>query len=59
MITTTTTASNIGLGGAQYRSGSIMGLTQDDGNNTNDVIYSIKPDQGGVTTLNAMSTSNK
>ena len=53
----TTTTSQYGLGGAQYRSGSIMGLTQDDGNNTNDVIYSIKPDQGGVTTLNAMSTS--
>ena len=55
----TNTTSHNGLGGAQYRSGSIMGLTQDDGNNTNDVIYSIKPDQGGVTTLNVMSTSNK
>ena len=55
----TNTTSQYGLGGAQYCSGSIMGLTQDDGNNTNDVIYSIKPDQGGVTTLNVMSTSNK
>ena len=34
-----------------------MGLTQDDGDNTFDVIYSIKPDQGSVNTLNAMSTS--
>ena len=33
MTTTTTTASNIGLGGAQYRSGSIIGVTQDDGDN--------------------------
>ena len=55
----TNTTSHNGLGGAQYRSGSIMGLTQDEGNNTIDVIYSIKPDQGGVTTLNVMSTSNK
>ena len=43
----------------QYRSGSIMDLTQDDGDNAVDVAYSTKPDQGGVTTLNAMSTSNK
>ena len=60
-ITTTITTTNpqYGLDGAKYRSGSIMGLTQDDGDNTIDVTYSIKPDQGGVTTLNAMSTSNK
>ena len=55
--TTTTTISQYGLGGAKYRSGSIMGLTQDDGENTVDVIYSEKPDQGSVNTLNAMSTS--
>ena len=55
----TDTTSQYGLGGAQYRSGSIMGLTHDDGDNTIDVTYSIKPDQGGVTTLNAMGTSNK
>ena len=55
--TTTTTTSQYGLGGAKYRSGSIMGLTQDDGENTFDVIYSEKPDQGSVNTLNAMSTS--
>jgi len=55
--TTTTTTSQYGLGGAKYRSGSIMGLTQDDGENTVDVIYSEKPDQGSVNTLNAMSTS--
>ena len=54
--TTTTTISQYGLGGAKYRSGSIMGLTQDDGENTVDVIYSTKPDQGSVNTLNAMST---
>ena len=55
--TTPTNTSQYGLGGAKYRSGSIMGLTQDDGENTVDVIYSEKPDQGSVTTLNAMSTS--
>ena len=55
--TTTTTTSQYGLGGAKYRSGSIMGSTQDDGENTVDVIYSEKPDQGSVNTLNAMSTS--
>ena len=55
--TTTITTSQYGLGGVKYRSGSIMGLTQDDGENTVDVIYSEKPDQGGVNTLNAMSTS--
>ena len=57
--TTTITTTNLkyGLDGAKYHSGSIMGLTQDDGDNTIDVIYSIKPDQGSVNTLNAMSTS--
>ena len=55
--TTTTTTSQYGLGGAKYRSGSIMGLTQDDGENTVDVIYSEKPDQGSMNTLNAVSTS--
>ena len=55
----TNTTSQYGLSGAQYRSGSIMGLTQDDGDNPIDVTYSIKPDQGGVTILNTMSTSNK
>ena len=57
--TTTITTTNLqyGLGGAKYLSGSIMGLTQDDGENTVDVIYSIKPDQESVNTLNAMSTS--
>jgi hypothetical protein len=55
--TITTTTSQYGLGGAKYRSGSIMGLTQDDGDNTVDVIYSEKPDQGSVNTFNAMSTS--
>ena len=53
----TDTTSQYGLGGAQYRSGSIMGLTQDDGDNAVDVIYSEKPDQGSVNTFNAMSTS--
>ena len=55
--TTTTNTSQYGLGGAKYRSGSIMGLTQDDGDNAVDVIYSEKPDQGSVNTFNAMSTS--
>ena len=36
----TDTTSQYGLGGAQYRSGSIMGLTQDDGDNAVDVTYS-------------------
>ena len=57
--TITTTNPQYGLDGAKYRSGSIMGLTQDDGDNAVDVTYSTKPDKGGVTTLNAMSTSNK
>ena len=52
-----TTTSQYGLDGAKYLSGSIMGLTQDDGENTVDVTYSTKPDQGSVNTLNAMSTS--
>ena len=47
MTTTTTiiTTTNLkyGLDGAKYHSGSIMGLTQDDGNNAVDVIYSTKP----------------
>ena len=55
--TTTTNTSQYGLDGAKYRSGSIMGLTQDDGDNVLDAIYSTKPDQGSVNTLNAMSTS--
>ena len=55
--TTTTTTSQYGLGGAKHRTGSIMGLTQDDGENTVDVIYSEKPDQRSMNTLNAMSTS--
>ena len=55
--TITTTTSQYGLGGAKYRSGSIMGLTQDDGDNTVDIIYSTKPDQRSMNTLNAMSTS--
>ena len=55
--TITTNTSQYGLGSAKYRSGSIMGLTQDDGDNTVDIIYSTKPDQESVNTLNAMSTS--
>ena len=53
--TTKTTTSQYGLGGAQYHSGSIMGVTQDARDNAIDVIYSTKPDRRG--TLNAMSTS--
>ena len=55
--TITTTNPQYGLVGAKYHSGSIMGLTQDDGDNTVDIIYSTKPDQESVNTLNAMSTS--
>ena len=55
--TITTTNPQYGLDGAKYHSGSIMGLTQDDGDNTVDIIYSTKPDQESVNTLNAMSTS--
>ena len=61
MTTTTTTTTTItlqyGLGGAQYRSGSIMGVTHEARDNAIDVIYSIKPDRGGVTTINVMSSS--
>ena len=53
--TTMTTTSQYGLGVAQYRSGTIMGVTQDARDNAIDVIYSTKPDRRG--TLNAMSTS--
>ena len=53
-ITTMTTTSEYGLSGTQYLSESIMGVTQDDRDNAIDVTYSAK---GGVTTLNAMSTS--
>ena len=60
MTNTTTTimtnTSQYGLGGAKYRSISIMGLTQDDGDNVLDAIYSTKPDQGSVNTFNTMST---
>ena len=49
MTTTTTTIKTIiiqyDLDGAKYRSGSIMGLTQVDGNNVLDAIYSTKPDK--------------
>ena len=55
--TITTTNPQYGLDGAKYHTGSIMGLTQDDGDNAVDVIYSEKPDQGSVNTFNAMSTS--
>ena len=49
-MTTTTknTTSQYGLGGAQYRSGSIMGVTHDARDNAIDVTYSTKPDQGVV-----------
>ena len=53
--TTKTTTSQYGLGGAQYHSGSIIGITQDARDNVIDVTYSTKPDRRG--TLNAMSTS--
>ena len=43
-----TTTSQYGLGGAQYRSGSIMGVTHDARDNAIDVTYSIKPDREGV-----------
>ena len=46
--TTKTTTSQYGLGGAKYRSESIMGVTHDARDNAIDVTYSTKPDQGGV-----------
>ena len=55
--TITTTNPQYGLDGAKYHSGSIMGLTQDDGDNAFDAIYSTKPEQRSVNTLNAASTS--
>ena len=59
MTTTTTTTmittSQYSLGGAQYRSGAIKGVTQDVRDNAIDVKYFTKPDRGG--TLNAMITS--
>ena len=50
-----TSTSQYSLGGAQYRSGAIKGVTQDVRDNAIDVKYFTKPDRGG--TLNAMSTS--
>ena len=46
--TTTTTTSQYGLDGAQYRSGSIMVVTHDARDNAIDVTYSTKPDREGV-----------
>ena len=43
--TTTTTTSLYGLGGAQYCSESIKGVTHDARDNAIDVTYSTKPDQ--------------
>ena len=34
-----------------------MGVTHEARDNAIDVIYSIKPDRGGVTTINVMSSS--
>ena len=48
ITTTMTTTSQYSLGGAKYRSGSIMGVTQDARDNAIDVIYSTKPDRGGL-----------
>ena len=45
---TTTTTPQYGLGGAKYRSVSIMGVTHDARDNAIDVTYSIKPDREGV-----------
>ena len=46
--TMTTTTSQYGLGGAQYYSESIMGVTHDARDNAIDVTYSTKPDREGV-----------
>ena len=46
--TTTTTTSQYDLGGTQYCSGSIMGVTQDVRDNAIDFTYSTKPDREGV-----------
>ena len=46
--TMTTNTSQYGLGGAQYCSESIMGVTHDARDNAIDVTYSTKPDREGV-----------
>ena len=46
--TTTTTTLQYGLGGAQYCSESIKGVTHDARDNVIDVTYSTKPDREGV-----------
>ena len=49
MTTTTTTVTlQYGLGGAQYCSESIKGVTHDARDNAIDVTYSTKPDREGV-----------
>ena len=55
-MTTTTknTTSQYGLGGAQYRSGSIMGVAHDARDNAIDVTYSTKPDREGVIVIVAL-----
>ena len=58
--TTTTTTTQYGMSsGAQFgASGSVMGVTEAAHDEAVDVTYSTKPDAaGGVTTLNAMTTS--
>ena len=57
--TITTTNSQYVLDGAKYRYGSIMGLTQDDGDNTVDIIYSTKPDQESVSASNPEQDKKK
>ena len=59
--TTTTTTSQYGLGGDQYRSGSIMVVTHDARDNAIDVTYSTKPDRGGVIScsINSIDTNEK
>ena len=52
--TMTTNTSQYGLGGAQYCSESIMGVTHDTRDNAIDVTYSTKPDREGVIVIVAL-----
>ena len=52
--TTTTITSQYGLGGAQYCSESIKGVTHDARDNAIDVTYSTKPDREGVIVIVAL-----
>jgi len=55
--TTTTTTSQYGMGGAEFSSGAVMGVTEATHDGAVDVTYSTKPGEATTTTLNTLTTS--